>query len=758
MKRKNATRNALFTSILSLLLCVSMLVGTTFAWFTDEVVSGLNTIQAGNLDIALLANDVEVESATTLFDDAKIWEPGVVVYENLQIVNKGTLALKYQMSLNFGGENDLEGHKLSEVLKVAVLDKAIDATTANRAEILAAAQAATNVGSLYDFFVAGELEKGESTDKQAVVVFWAPNANEVDNLYNANNGKTTSDGEALHIEFGVNLVATQKMSESDSFGTDYDKDAWSKGFAVYSAPDLQAAINNGEANITVMADIEASESIVIPAGKSVVINLNGKNLKNGAAYNDANSTASSALVNNGEVTLVGGGLIQATNNYTVRNYGKMVIDGINVENGIMNFADLTVEDGNISNSRSGKHTIYGNSAKLTINGGKFYNGNPGNAAIFSYAGEVEINGGEFSIADGTATLGWTSCLLDAQGSAKYTITGGIVNGEIRDYNKNTSVSGGTFAHSSVKNFIAPGYKAVAVDGKYVVVPEEVDGVTSVSDTPALINAIKTAPTGEETMVLLADGTYAGDLKITVAELGASGGDVVIKAAEGANPVITGLVTLGYRNQGVGAEMYNANVTFEGITFDQAENGQHSISVGDVKSLTLKDCTIIGDGDYGISSDRGNATGVSKIVGCTFKNAGMQLLGNFATGLVIDDCTFVESHINVQAGNGVTVQNCKFENTLTAANVGDSFYAIRSNSTPITVKDCEFAVDSKLTEVATAQAKWYLLANRGTTNWTVENVAVTLTAAAQQQTELKITACTSTGSINTTNVTVNGVAL
>ena len=36
MKRKNLTRNALFTSIISLLLCVSMLVGTTFAWFTDE--------------------------------------------------------------------------------------------------------------------------------------------------------------------------------------------------------------------------------------------------------------------------------------------------------------------------------------------------------------------------------------------------------------------------------------------------------------------------------------------------------------------------------------------------------------------------------------------------------------------------------------------------------------------------------------------------------------------------------------------------
>ena len=54
MKRKNMTRNALVTSILSLLLCVSMLVGTTFAWFTDEVTSGRNTIAAGNLDIELL--------------------------------------------------------------------------------------------------------------------------------------------------------------------------------------------------------------------------------------------------------------------------------------------------------------------------------------------------------------------------------------------------------------------------------------------------------------------------------------------------------------------------------------------------------------------------------------------------------------------------------------------------------------------------------------------------------------------------------
>ena len=220
MTKQRSTKRALLMSALSLLLCVSMLVGTTYAWFTDEVVSGMNTIQAGNLDVELLADGKEVKAETKLFADATLWEPGVVVYENLQVVNKGTLALKYRMNLNFGNENTLNGHKLSEVLKVAVIDKI--AAGADRAEILAAAKAAENFGTLADFVVTGELEAGKSSTEQAVVIFWEPNANEVDNLYNANNGKTPSVGEALFIEFGVNLQATQKMSESDSFGTDYD--------------------------------------------------------------------------------------------------------------------------------------------------------------------------------------------------------------------------------------------------------------------------------------------------------------------------------------------------------------------------------------------------------------------------------------------------------------------------------------------------------------------------------------------------------
>lgn len=265
------------------------------------------------------------------------------------------------------------------------------------------------------------------------------------------------------------------------------------------------------------------------------------------------------------------------------------------------------------------------------------------------------------------------------------------------------------------------------------------------------------------VIKLAAGTYSENIDLTVAEAGAFQRDIKFEAVEGASPVIAGTVTLGYREQGTGAEMWNGDITFEGITFDHANAATHSLDVQDVKSLTLRKCKIIGDGEYGLTSARGNGTGTSSIVECTFENAAMQLLGNFATGLVIDGCTFNESRINVQAGNGVTVQNCNFTNTLTSANVGDSFYLIRSNSTPITVKECNINIDSELTDVAANEINWAILHNRGTKTWEVENVSITMSEAALDQTELFVTKCTlkngnpSGGTINTTNLTVNGKA-
>ena len=113
-------KTALLTSILALVLCVSMLMGTTLAWFTDSVTSGINTIAAGVLDVELYHSNAavqgeRVDAATELFldlnGDAILWEPGVVSYENLRIANAGDLALVYQLAMETANENYIHNYK-----------------------------------------------------------------------------------------------------------------------------------------------------------------------------------------------------------------------------------------------------------------------------------------------------------------------------------------------------------------------------------------------------------------------------------------------------------------------------------------------------------------------------------------------------------------------------------------------------------------------------------------------------------------------
>ncbi len=223
------TKKSLLVSVLSLVLCFAMLLGTTYAWFTDSVQSGKNTITAGNLDIELLhtnanVTDAAVKDSTDLFlakDGTAIkWEPGVIAYENFTVENLGDLALKYAFTLNVHNCNNLNGKCLTDVIKVAVVDGGFKGTT--RADI----PAGTEFGDLTGFIKNGNLAVSGDNSKNTygVVLYWEPTDH--DNDYNVNNGQKTDDnGNALFIEFGVNLVATQDTVEADSFGTDYDKTA-----------------------------------------------------------------------------------------------------------------------------------------------------------------------------------------------------------------------------------------------------------------------------------------------------------------------------------------------------------------------------------------------------------------------------------------------------------------------------------------------------------------------------------------------------
>lgn len=231
MKKANITKKALIASIVSMLLCCTMLIGSTYAWFTDSAASGTNKIVAGNLDIELniLKNGKYVDATTVngAFG-VDLWEPGVVASETFQVVNAGNLALKYNMYFSVLSMNTVNGKSLADVIKVAVIAGEVDTT--DRAELIAAIE-----GDLQDITDTGAVvtdgtllpmdKKGKgNTSVYTVVAYWAPT--DSDNDYNLNNGKVADNGEdTLYINFGIILSATQYTYENDSFDDKYDEGA-----------------------------------------------------------------------------------------------------------------------------------------------------------------------------------------------------------------------------------------------------------------------------------------------------------------------------------------------------------------------------------------------------------------------------------------------------------------------------------------------------------------------------------------------------
>ena len=49
MTSSKSTKRALVSSALAIIMCVAMLVGATFAWFTDTASTGVNKIVSGKI-------------------------------------------------------------------------------------------------------------------------------------------------------------------------------------------------------------------------------------------------------------------------------------------------------------------------------------------------------------------------------------------------------------------------------------------------------------------------------------------------------------------------------------------------------------------------------------------------------------------------------------------------------------------------------------------------------------------------------------
>lgn len=255
------TKLALFQSVVALLLCISMLAGTTFAWFTDSVTSGNNIIKSGKLDVTMewfdgtkpvpaVDSDEWIDASTGAIFDYSLWEPGYTQVRHIKIENKGNLALKYQLHIQANGNVS----KLSDVIDVYFLDpaKQVSARTELTEDM--------KVGTLTQVLAgmpgnaSGSLKADEIDTVTIALKMQETAGNEYQNL-------------SIGSDFKVILLATQEVYESDSFGTDYDKDATfdfpENTISVNVTGDV--AVENGAVKEGTTLD-GGTASAVIPAG------------------------------------------------------------------------------------------------------------------------------------------------------------------------------------------------------------------------------------------------------------------------------------------------------------------------------------------------------------------------------------------------------------------------------------------------------------------------------------------------------------
>ena len=229
MTSSKSTKRALITSALAILMCVAMLIGTTFAWFTDTASTGVNKIQAGNLDVELEYKNsdttgfTKADKNTKVFKEGALWEPGHVEYVVLKVSNAGSLALKYKLGINIANEVGSTNvynkeFKLSDYIRFAVLDGDKTEGSVDRDALVAAA---TDSKLIKEGYTAENHLMATGTDnsqKVVTLVVWMPTT-----VGNEANHK--KDATAPSIDLGISVVATQDTVESDSFGTQYDKNA-----------------------------------------------------------------------------------------------------------------------------------------------------------------------------------------------------------------------------------------------------------------------------------------------------------------------------------------------------------------------------------------------------------------------------------------------------------------------------------------------------------------------------------------------------
>ena len=702
MKKKYSIKNALISSVLSLALCFTMLLGTTFAWFTDSVTSANNIIKSGNLDVELYyqaegqTDWTKVTDTTNVFKADTLWEPGHTEVVKLKVVNEGSLALKYQLGVNVASEvgsvnvND-EAFKLSDFIKFGIVD---GAQTYTRDQAIAAVDTtATALKTAYNSDVTSLEAKNDTDSDEKIVTMVVYMPTTVGNEANAKNGAAVPT-----INLGINLLATQTAFEGDSFGPDYDKDA-EFAIEVKSADELAEALKIG-GSVKLVNDITASTTMEIPAGVAVVLDLNGKTLagtmhkSNGAVISNkgnltikggtVKSTApngGSALQNAGTANVVNSTLNGASNadgswpSYTVNNTGK-----------------LTITDSNITSVHGGVAS-YGDGAVITMNNTNLnMSGIPGftNHGLYTYNnGQIVVNGGNIAnnAADQNATGG--SVINGA-----ITVNAGTFNGRIENYYGTPVIKGGTFSADPTR--FVNGYE-VTNNGNGTWTVDEYK-VSTGAELVAAIASGKAVELTQDVQIGKIDltGVFTGDVvinanghKITTTDSYGievtAGKNITISNADVEMTKAGDYITYAAGLKIANGDYAGATITLENCKITMANTDwAYAVTMpASVKNLNLviDNCTLEGAVAVQCWGDNNTITITNSELICNYTTSALytsycvalQGDGTYNSEnntLVIDNCEFLYSGIDnfnsqiysvddLGIGNTVTVTNCTY---------------------------------------------------------------------------------------------------
>ena len=330
------TKRALLTSVLAIVACVAMLIGSTFAWFTDTASTGVNKIQAGTLKVDIVDEQgASIQKTGLQFVSADnvtkgediLWEPNATYKTTgFQIKNNGTLALKYRFALTgLTGSADL-----LKVIKFSVVDK--DGKTVDMDTFEGHLDTAGAVSDV--LYIQGHMDAAAGNEYQ---------------------GKELTG-------ITITVYATQDTVESDSFNNQYDKDAKyteviAAGKTFTGKATLSTGITATEPNAIAVKAIGADADVTILDGTFD----GGKNGNNIAV----------AAANGAKVTIKGGTF---TVGGDADGYGNSVI--------YSQGGDILIEGGFFYTNYSYRGYYYvlnqsnGNPGKITVKGGTFVNYDP----------------------------------------------------------------------------------------------------------------------------------------------------------------------------------------------------------------------------------------------------------------------------------------------------------------------------------------------------------------------------------------------